>query len=231
MKNNSLHNRDSMKDLMIAVLLLSIILILSMLHSQTCHASLPNPQFAPLPLTDEISLAPEKLGSMPEFSEEAWRALLNGEIRTGTLPELDGSRHYECVAVINAPRQQVMAVLKDYPLRTQINSNLESIHAEWDRNMAKVSEIFNYGVKTVSVDLNYLHYQDKFIEWELVGGDFEELSGYYKLFSIENGTRTLLIQRTSIELVMHVPTFIMNRTTQKSMKSEIKEIRRVIGNW
>ena len=205
--------------------------LLSMLLSQIGYASSFHLRLQPLPPIDETALAAEKFGSIPDFSDEAWRAFLDGAIRTRVLKNTSEAHSYECTAVIDAPRERVMALLKDYPLRRQINSNLESIVVEWEGNVAWVHQTFRYGLKKVSVDLKFLHLQDKYVEWELVDGDFRELSGNYKLFSIENGTRTLLIQRTNIDPAMSVPSFILNHATQKSMRTEIEAVRDLIADW
>jgi len=186
----------------------------------------PHPVLKPIPLEDALRLAPVKLGEIPKFSENQWTDLIKGEAITRELPsEKDEGKRFETMVIVPACPHDVMTRLMDYGSFVGMMPNLKELEFSWNGNLARVKQKIQAGLFKFTYWMNILHYGDSFIEWEFVEGDIRDTSGYYKLFPLDEGTKTLLIYHVYSDPGIWVPQFIQDMITKGTMPGVVRAIR------
>jgi len=181
--------------------------------------------FKPLSMAEQTRLLPQKLGTPPVFTAKEQKKIDNGKV---IVRELSGSskiKTIEAYGTIDAPCAKVMSFLKDYKARVGIFPHVEDVKIQWEGNIAHVELQLSIAFKTINYKMNYRHYKNSFIEWEYVEGDIKNSTGHYKLFPIENGSKTLMVYHVISETGMAIPKFIEKMLTKSSMPKVIKAVR------
>lgn len=184
-----------------------------------------NLTFKPQTSKEQTRLLPQKMGSPPVFNEKEQKKLDKGKIIIKELASQQNSKTLEAYGTIEAPKAKVMKFLKDYKSRVGIFPHVKDVKASWEGNIAHVSLTLKIAFNTISYKINYRHYVDSFIEWEYVEGDIKNAEGYYKLFPIENGTKTLMVYHVISDSGIAIPEFIEKMLTKSSMPKVIKAVR------
>ena len=208
-----------------------IIVILFFLPPYSSLAEEPRPggpsgSFNPHSKAREAELASQKLGRKPSLSNAAQQRLLKGEILIREIEApASGYSSFIAIATIPASPREIMSVLRDYPSHSRFMPDVKEVSVHWKNNLAVVDETLATTLKTIRYRLNFLHYKDSVVEWEFVSGDIKDCFGSYKLFPINNGTRTLLEYRLNSNPGVAISDSIVSYFTKRSVLKVVNALR------
>jgi len=190
----------------------------------------PHPELKPVPLEEALRLAPIKLGQIPKLTEDQWEDLIKDRVIIRELPagKNEGKR-FEAMTIVPDSPHEVMSRLMDYGSFVGMMPNLKELEFSWNGNLARVKQKIQAGPFKFTYWMNILHYGDNYIEWEFVEGDIKDTSGYYKLFPLDDGLKTLLVYHVYSDPGMWVPQFIQNIITKNTMPGVLEAVRDAIA--
>lgn len=188
----------------------------------------PNPIFKPVPPDEEARLARLKLGEMPRLDAAESKRLEQGDVVIRELPASGKAKRFESILIMPGPAHAVMAKLKDYGSFVGTMPNLVKLEYSWNGNMAVILEQVKSGLIKFTFRINILHYGDSVIEWEFVEGEIRDTSGYWKLFPMDGGSRTLAVYHVYSDPGIALPGFIIDLITKGTMPGVMKAVRKSV---
>ena len=135
-------------------------------------------------------------------------------------------------AVINvtAPRQQVFAVLSDYPSYTDWVPGCEQCRVTSRSGQSADTQIVINGMRRIELAVRFEAHPNQALSFRMVQGrDLKAYSGTYRLMDSADGKGTVVIAELEIEVGMMVPRFMVDRIARRMIDETGAALRKYVA--
>lgn len=136
-------------------------------------------------------------------------------------------------AVINvaAPRQQVFAILSDYPNYKQWVPGCERCNVTASSGNTAETEIVINSMKRIELGVRFEAQPTQALSFRMTKGkDLKAYSGTYRLMDSTDGQGTVVIAELEIDVGMMVPKFMVDKMTRKMMDDTGAALRKYLAS-
>ncbi|MCB1092644.1 MAG: SRPBCC family protein [Verrucomicrobiae bacterium] len=173
--------------------------------------------------------------SAEEYVNDAalWKQLLDGKVvLLSKVPEDDTDGKEEdqhsgtAATIIDAPIQAVWEVIDDKESAPDYIESLQSAKIiERTPEHILIEQVMKLGpLPTVTYVVKHVPSPPHLVTFERHSGDMQVIRGFWKLFTIDNGAKTLVVYRLSLKPGFVVPNFVIRNSLKKSLPDALRAV-------
>ncbi len=164
-------------------------------------------------------------------SKEQWKKLnsdkviiLKNEMGEG---KEDDSHAATAAIIVDAPLKDIWAVISDKEGAPDFVKNLKNATiVEQKGNTALVEQTVKIGMlKEVTYVIKNVSNPPNGMTFSRHSGDLKAIDGYWRLYPIEKGKKTLVVYRLGLKPGFAVPAFMIKNSLKSSLPEALREVR------